>query len=146
MRKVVLLIFILVLTTYITLAENNIKWDDAPVEKLFKVLESVKQTPQEDAIAKEFVAVNEKIGEQTIVIFVNDVMAVYFTDGTAASTAIQWAEAIARNALDFLLIRTGRNKGTVAFYNPRRIKMFSMSGTLLSAELELYGVYDRERK
>ena len=146
MRKAVLLIFVLVLIPYITLAEDNIKWDDPPGEKLFKILESVKQTSPEDAIAKEFLAVSGNIGEQTIVKFVNDVMAVYFTDGRTASSTIQWAEAIARNALDFLLIRTGRNKGTVVFYTPRRIKMFSISGTLLSAELVLYDFYERERR
>lgn len=146
MRKITILNAMLIIMPCVALAENGIKWGDAPVEKLFKVLESVKQTPQEDAIAKEFIAVSGSIGEQTIVKFTDDVMAVYFTDATAASAATQWAEAIARNALDFLLTRTGRNKGNVAFYNPLRSKMFSMSGTLMSAELDFYGVYERERR
>lgn len=145
MRKAVLLILLLVLIPYLTMAEDNIRWDEAPKEKLFKLLESIKQTPQEDAIAKEFAAVSGDIGERTAVKFVNGVMSIYFTDGTAARTSLQWAQPIARRALDFLLTRTGRYRGTVEFYNPNRIKMFSISGTLLSAELKLYDFYKRER-
>jgi len=146
MKKVVLLILILILIPYLAVAEDTIKWDEAPNEKLFKLLDSIKQTPQEEAIAKEYVAMSGEIGEKTIVKFVSGVMSIYFTDTTVAKTSLQWAHPIARRALDFLLTKTGSYKGTVDFYTHNRIKMFSLSGTLLSAELTLSDFYKSRYK
>ena len=144
MKKSVLLILILFLFPCLTLGEDLIKWDEAPMEKLLKLLESIKQTPQEDTIAKGYVAVGGDSGERMIVRFVNGVMNIYFTDNQVATTALQWAKPIARKALDFLLIKTGRYKGTVEFFTQNRIKMFSISGTLLNAELKSYDFYEKK--
>jgi len=141
MKKSILLILSLVLIPYLVAAEDDIKWDEAPKEKLFKLLESIKQTSQEEAIAKEYAAMSGEIGERTIVRFINGVMSIYFTDDTAARSALQWVQPVARGALDFLLMKSGSYKGTVEFYTPNRIKMFSLSGTLLSAELTLNDFY-----
>lgn len=144
MRKIFVIVFIFAFIPYFTAAEDTIKWDEPPVDKLYKLLDSIKQTPQEDIFARDFVSVSGNIGEITIVKFVDDVMNVYFTNEVGARGAMPWAEQFARNSLDFLLTMTGRTKGTVAFYTPNRIKMFSISGTLFSAELTLCDFYKRE--
>jgi len=146
MKRAVLSIVILVLIPYLAVAGNNIKWDEAPKEKLFKLLDSIKQTPQEEAIAKEYAAMSGEFGERMIVKFINGVMSIYFTDGAAARAVLQYAKPTARRALDFLLIKTGSYKGTVEFYTTNRIKMFSISGTLLNAELTLSDFYKNSYK
>ena len=143
MRKMFVTTLILVFVPLFTTAEDTIKWDEAPLDKLYKLLDNLRQTPQEDIMAKDFIAVSGDIGEITIVKFVNDQMNVYFTNKGGAKNSIPWAEQFARNALDFFLTSTGRTKGTVAFYSSNRIKVFSISGTLLSAELTICDFYKR---
>jgi hypothetical protein len=144
MRKIFVMFLILVFIPLFQAAGDTIKWDEAPTDKLYKLLDNLKQTEQEEVIAKDFMAVSGNIGEVTIVKFVNDQMNVYFTNKGGAKNAMPWAEQFARNALDFFLTRTVRTKGTVAFYSSNRIKVFSISGTLLSAELTISDFYKRE--
>lgn len=73
-------------------------------------------------------------------------MGIYLTDSAAAGSVVQYVQLTARSALDFLLLRTGSYKGTVEFYTPNRIKMFTISGTMLSAEITMSDFFKNHYK
>ena len=146
MGRITLYIVVLIVLPCAVLSEDSVKWDEAPRDKLVKLLEGIKQTTQEDVIAKEYAAVSGEFGERMIVKFINGVMGIYLTDSAAAISVVQYIQLTARSALDFLLLRTGSYKGTVEFYTPNRIKMFAISGTLLSAEITMSDFFKNHYK